>query len=681
VGPVSAQAADPRNDRTAPREALFRAYVAVVTVAGLSLVAYELVQVNLLGHLSGLGPACLVLCGLLLLGELRPLLTAGAPDPNGVTVSTAFVFAILLRYDLPLALVLQTLAVVLSDATKRKALWRTAFNASQYALSWTAAWAAMRLFGHTADIAHPVDLTGHDLLAALLGGVVFFVVNEVLVARAVSLKAGGRLWDTLRSDLVYELLTNGALLALAPLVVLSVQAGPAFVPLLAPSLAAVYAVGSSALRSEEQANSDGLTGLANRKRLAERTTQAVHDGPVALVLLDLDRFKEVNDTLGHHVGDQLLGVVAQRLESSLRPGDTVARLGGDEFALLLPGAGAAEALAATTRAREALAEPFVLGGLLVDVAASAGIAVSPEHGTDVDELLQHADVAMYLSKESGLVELYDSARDQNSPGRLALLGELRRAVESGELELHFQPKADLGTGRVVGVEALVRWRHPERGLIPPDEFVPLAERSGLIAQLTAWVLDAGLRQTALWRARGWELSLAVNVTVRDLCGDELVDRVSEGLTRYGVPASALQLEVTEGSLFNESPRARQTLRRLEALGVSLSLDDFGTGWSSLVQLRSLPVSEIKIDRSFVSRMDVDPSDLAIVRSVIDLARGLGMRVVAEGVEDVATWRRLSALGCDRAQGWWLSPALPAEELTAWLHRQLSPAYGLSPAEA
>ncbi|MGZ6793905.1 MAG: putative bifunctional diguanylate cyclase/phosphodiesterase, partial [Mycobacteriales bacterium] len=302
------------------------------------------------------------------------------------------------------------------------------------------------------------------------------------------------------------------------------------------------------------------------------------------------------------------------------------------------------------------------------------IACSPGDGTEVEVLLQHADVAMYLSKESGDVELYDSARDRNSPARLALLGELRRALEAGDLVLHYQPKADLGTGRVVGVEALVRWQHPERGLVAPDDFVPLAERSGLSAQLTAWVLDAGLRQTAAWRARGWDLSLAVNVTVRDLCGDELVPRITEGLAAHGVPASALQLEVTEGSLFNDSPRAQQTLRRLEALGVSLSLDDFGTGWSSLVQLRSLPVSEIKVDRSFVSRMESDPRDLAIVASVIDLARGLGMRVVAEGVEDVATWRRLAAMGCDRAQGWWLSPALPAEELGCWLQGQLAPSY-------
>ncbi len=665
--------ADPRNALTAPHQGLFRAYAGVVALSGLALVVGVLTQSTVMSALPSLGSACYVVFGLLLVLEFRPLLTAGSRDVNGVVLSTAFVFAILLRYDLPLALVLQTLAVVISDGSKGKAVWRTCFNIGQYALSWTAAWGVMHVLGHQASALHPLDLDARDLLPALAGACTFFVVNELLVARAISFKAGENVWETLRPDLGYELLTTGALLALGPLVALSMQAGPAFVPLLVPSLMAVYAVGSVALRSEQQAMSDGLTGLANRKRLSERAALAIQEGPVALVLLDLDRFKEVNDTLGHHVGDQLLMVVAHRLESSLRPGDTVARLGGDEFALLLPGADGPAASLAADRAREVLAEPFSLGGLLVEVAASAGVAVSPQHGTALDELLQHADVAMYLSKDSGEVEIYEAARDQNSPSRLVLLGELRRALDGDELELHFQPQADLASGRVVGVEALVRWRHPDRGLVPPDDFVPLAERSGLITLLTAWVLDAGLRQLAAWRAQGWDLSLAVNVTVKDLCGDHLVDHVVAGLARYAVPASAVQLEVTEGSLFTDSPRARQTLTRLQALGVSLSLDDFGTGWSSLVQLRSLPVSEIKVDRSFVSRMDSDPGDLAIVTSVIDLARGLGMRVVAEGVEDDATRQRLELLGCDRAQGWWLSQALPASELTPWLATRLAAA--------
>ncbi|MDX6219810.1 MAG: hypothetical protein QOJ48_1491 [Frankiales bacterium] len=660
---------DPRNVITGPRENAFTAYVGTVAVSGLLLVALSLLLAPI-PPVGSLGAAFAAIAGLLLLSEFRPLFIGGG-DSNGVVLSTCFVFAVLLRYDLPLALAVQTMAVVISDTTKRKAIWRTGFNAGQYALSWGAAWLVMLALGHHAHAAHPMPLTEQELLAAIMGGVTFFVVNEVLVTRAISWRNGLGLWETLRPDLPYELLTTGALLAFAPLVVLALQAGPGFVPLLAPMLAAVYAFGMVAQRSEERSLSDDLTGLANRKLLGANTALAVQEGGgVALVLLDLDRFKEVNDTLGHHVGDQLLVAVAQRLSKSLRPGDTVARLGGDEFALLLPRADTDVAFKAAVRARSALSEPFVLGGLLVDVAASAGIAVSPEHGITLDVLLQHADVAMYLSKESSEVEVYDTSRDHNSTTRLALLGELRRALESDELELHYQPKADLRDGRVVGVEALVRWLHPQRGLVPPDEFIPLAERSGLITPLTAWVIDAALKQTAVWRAQGWDLGIAVNVTVKDLCGDQLVEQVSRGLARYGVPAASLQLEVTEGSLFSDSARARVTLRRLDALGVSLSLDDFGTGWSSLVQLRQLPVSEIKVDRSFVSRMVTDPRDHAIVCSVIDLARGLGMRVVAEGVEDDATWQRLSEMGCDRAQGWWLSRALPAHELTPWLAHHL-----------
>ena len=310
----------------------------------------------------------------------------------------------------------------------------------------------------------------------------------------------------------------------------------------------------------------------------------------------------------------------------------------------------------------------MLEGLLLDVGASAGVAVSPEHGTEMEALLQHADVAMYLAKESGAVEVYDAARDRHTPSRLSMLGELRRAVEADELELHYQPAISLAGGEVVGVEALVRWRHPVRGLVLPDDFVPLAERSGLIHALTAWVLEAALSQLAAWRVEGLCPRLAVNVSVKDLCGDALAGEVERGLLRHGVPAAALQLEVTEGCLLADPVRAQTTLTRLAALGVTLSLDDFGTGYASLSHLRRLPVREVKVDRSFVHAMG-DARDLAVVRSVVDLGHGLGMTVVAEGVEDALTFHRLAAMGCDTAQGWFVAPALPPAELTAWLRER------------
>ena len=679
--------ADPRNSFGGRSDALFRLYVASVIVFGGATVLYAATRLRL-SELSHLGPAFWLVCGLLLFGELRPLFTSGARDSNGLLVSTAFVYALVLRYGLPVALVVVSIVTAVIDTGKRKAWWRTAFNIGQYGLAWSAAGTVAGRFGATGSPSHPAQLAAGQLVGAAAGGVVYFVLNQGLVTRAVSLKSGIGWWQLSKPDLAYEALTNGALIALAPLIVIAVDRGVAFVPLLVPPLVAVYKVASQAIVSEQQAMTDPLTGLPNRKLLALRTQEALDDpgcGTVALLLFDLDRFKEVNDTLGHHVGDRLLQVVGQRLSHAVKSTDTVARLGGDEFALLLVGGdgvdGSEGAAAAAVRLRAEIAAPIVLEGLLVDVGASVGVAVSPADGMDLDTLLRRADVAMYLAKETGTgVESYDSDRDRNSPSRLAMLGELRVALATDQLELHYQPTADLLTGAVVGVEALVRWRHPARGLVPPDDFVPLAERSGLIHALTAWVLDHAVAQLAVWRATGLELAMAVNVSVKDLSGGQLADQVAACLARHDVSASTLLLEVTEGSLFADPVRAAATLHQLDAMGVMLSLDDFGTGYSSLGQLRRLPVCEVKVDRSFVQRMQADPRDRAIVASIIDLALGLGMTVVAEGVEDQPTWELLAAMGCDRAQGWLLSRAGPAQVLTPWLVARsgLSPRRPVSP---
>jgi diguanylate cyclase (GGDEF)-like protein len=656
-----------RNEFHGTRDGAFRTLVAAVVLAGVLLLAAAVLQVDL-QTVRRLEPAFWAACAMLVAAEVRPLVTAGARDSNGHLLSTTFVFAVLLRYGLPAALVVQAVAVILSDVPRGKAVWRTLFNVGQSGLSWAAASVVMTLAGLQASAAAPVDLVASDLLAAIAGGAAYFVVNQVLVMSAVAFKTGRRWWGLVREDLAYEAVTNVALLALAPLVVLALEEGLVFLPLLLPPLLAVYTVASIALEREEQALTDTLTGLPNRKRLAVRTADALEaDGLVSLLLFDLDRFKEVNDTLGHHVGDRLLEVVATRLSAASRTDDTVARLGGDEFAVLLPATDRPEAEETAQRLLGAICAPLELEGLLVDVGASVGVATSPGDGTDLDVLLQHADVAMYNAKEAGGgVELYDASRDGNSTGRLVMLAELRRALSHGQLEVHYQPKADLCTGAVDGVEALVRWRHPQQGLVPPDDFIPLAESSGLIESLTLYVVDAAVAQIALWREQGLRMKVAVNVSVRDLSGGKLTATVAASLDRHAVPARCLQLEVTEGSLFAESHRAAATLRHLDVLGVSLSLDDFGTGYSSLEHLRRLPVQEIKVDRSFVQRMVADRRDRAIVRSVIDLAAGLGMKVVAEGVEDRQTWDLLRDMGCDSAQGWFLSRAEPAQLLTPWL---------------
>ncbi len=644
-----------------------RGYRRAVAGVGALLLAGALVR--LFPALGSLEPAFWLVTGLVLLTELRPLRAPGGRDGVPLTLSSAFVLAVLLRYGLPAALVVQAAGTALSELVRRRPAAEAALALGQHALAWGAAGLVMHLAGARAGAGDPLDLTGPDLSAAAAGALTAALVARVLAARVAAWRTGTPVLRVLRRHAGYQVLTSVALLALSPLVCLAVGRGAAFVPLLLPPLLAVYAVASVALDREQRALSDALTGLPNRPMFQQRAAAALREGEAALVLFDLDRFKEVNDTLGHHVGDRLLQVVADRLALAVRSCDTIARLGGDEFALVLPGVPDAESARATAeRLRLAVCEPIVLEGLLLDVGASAGVAVSPTHGSDVETLLQHADVAMYLAKESGTVEVYDPARDRNSPSRLSMLGELRRAVELGELELHYQPAVALSDSAVAGVEALVRWRHPERGLVLPDEFVPLAERSGLIQSLTAWVIDAALAQLATWQAEGFRFRMSVNVSVKDLCGDALAGQVERGLQRYGIAAEQLQLEVTEGSLLADPVRAASTLARLAELGVGLSLDDFGTGYSSLSHLRRLPVREIKVDRSFVRSMD-DRRDLAVVRSVVDLGRGLGMSVVAEGVEDALAFHRLAAMGCDVAQGWFVSHALPADELTIWLHRR------------
>ena len=426
-----------------------------------------------------------------------------------------------------------------------------------------------------------------------------------------------------------------------------------------------------------QALSDGLTRLPNRVLLRQRLEQAIQaDTPLALLVIDLDRFKEVNDTLGHSTGDLLLQQLGPRFGAELRESDTLARLGGDEFAVLLPDTDTHEAQSVSERLLRALERPFDLDGAGVEVGGSIGVAVYPDHGADADTLLRRADVAMYLAKEtrSG-VAVYAPDRDYHSPDRLALVADLRRAIDHDELVLYYQPKIDVRTGALVAVEALLRWPHPSRGLVPPDEFILLAEQTRLIRPLSRWVLRAALRQCAAWRADGLDLPVAVNLSAQDLQDPALPDLVAEQLTACGVSPEHLQLEITESGLLADPPRARERLARLRALGVRVAIDDFGTGYSSLSYLQRLPVDELKIDRSFVQGMAADESARAIVRAVIDLADDLGLRVVAEGVEDRATWDVLAALGCDVAQGYYFSPPLPAPDLVGWaasaLHRQLA----------
>ena len=655
----------------------FSLFIAAVSAVGLTFAAVTLIGLDR-STLVDVGPAFWLIAALIVLGELRPLFTAGSNDQNGVATSTTFVFALLLHWGLPVAVMMQAVATVIADVTKRKAWWRTAFNVAQYSLSYGAAAGVLMLLGRTAAITSPTQVTGQDLPAIALAALAYFVVNDGLVSVAVALHEEDRFWQVFRGDLGYQGLTTAALLALSPLVVVVLERSVGLVPLLLLPLFAVYKNASVSVEREWEALHDPLTQLPNRKLMLSQVAEAIAEGhrlqhAVGFFLLDVDRFKDVNDTLGHHVGDELLQHVAARIASVLRPEDTVGRLGGDEFAVLLPTVrdrAAAEEIA--TRIRAAIAEPFSLHGVHIDLDASVGIALFPEHATEAELLHQRADVAMYLAKETrNGCEMYSTERDPHSTQRLGLFGQLRRAIDEGELVLHYQPKIGVATGAVVGVEALVRWQHPERGLLAPDAFVPLAEQTGLMRSLTRYVLDAALLQAAEWARGGRPMRMSVNISARDLHDSRFCDEVRESLERAGIPASLVELELTERVVMADPVRALENLRALASLGVRLSLDDFGTGYSSLAYLKRLPVAEIKIDKSFVLRMDVDAEDAMIVRSTIDLAHGLGLHVLAEGVETANAWHRLGELGCDAVQGYLISRPLPADQLADWLQQRTS----------
>ncbi|MEO6712218.1 MAG: EAL domain-containing protein [Mycobacteriales bacterium] len=418
---------------------------------------------------------------------------------------------------------------------------------------------------------------------------------------------------------------------------------------------------------------DPLTDLPNRALFGDRIAAAVaasrrHGTVAAVVLLDLDRFKEVNDTLGHHNGDILLRCVANRLLGAVRDIDTVARLGGDEFGLVLSGAGTpAQVAALLARITEAIEGEMELAGLPLSVEASMGVVFIPQDGETPEDLLQHADVAMYVAKraQTGVV-YYDCAQDDYNADRLSLVAELRRAFDRDELVLHYQPQVKQPTGQVDTVEALVRWQHPTRGLLDPDEFVPIAEQTGLIEPLTQWVFDAALKQLKIWHEVAPELVVAVNISARSLQRNDFPLMATDALARAGCRPEHLLLEITETALVTDAVRAAEVLHLLHAAGLRLSLDDFGQGYTSLGQLRHLPVSELKIDKTFVMNMLRNSSDAAIVRSVVELGHNLGMHVVAEGVETAEALASLLTLRCDVTQGYFFSRPMPACEVGPWL---------------
>ncbi|MFF3315326.1 putative bifunctional diguanylate cyclase/phosphodiesterase [Streptomyces sp. NPDC003035] len=593
---------------------------------------------------------------------------------GGTGSGAALTLAVLLLYGwVPAGLV--SMAVVVLVGAARRHRWRQGLlHGAVDVLGIGAAALVLAAFGDVPTVEtpwRPLDWGIADVPEVALAAGAYLVVTRLLLWYALSPQGGG-LPTVARTALIRQGLVAVALLGIAPLICVVAVSQPVLLPLFAvPLIALDSTLWIARARAEEQLK-DPLTGLPNRQWLLERAWTALEQAEgegarSALVLIDLDRFRSVNDTLGHLAGDRLLLQIAERLKLALPRGAEAARLGGDEFAVLLPTADSTTSAQRVARHLvAALSSPLDLDGLTLVLEASAGVAVFPDHALDAEGLLRRADVAMYQAKRDRTgVEVYESKRDSNTPDRLGLLGDLRRALDAGEVELHYQPKVRFD-GQVAGLEALVRWVHPERGRVPPDEFIAIAESSGLMPHLTEYVLETALAQVARWRAQGLNVPVAVNVSPRDVHTPGFAGAVAARLARHGVPAGALQLEITEHVLLEDPQRAADTMAGLTGHGVKMSLDDFGTGYSSLVHLRRLPVSELKIDRSFVARLAVDAEDAEIVRCTLDLAHSLGLLVVAEGVEDDETWERLRDLGCDAVQGWLVAAAMPPGETTAWL---------------
>jgi diguanylate cyclase (GGDEF)-like protein len=605
----------------------------------------------------------------LLMGELLPVKVPRRGGDELVTLSSSFTFALCLAGGLAPALLAQAVASMVQDVAARKPLQRILFNVAQYTLSMVAALIVIRALNGAAGIGTARPFQSRDLPAILLGAATFFIVNTGVVGTAIALYQGAPIGRYFRNDAVFVFITGMVLLFLAPIVVAATAYSPAVLPLFGAPLMAIYIAGRQAVRSEHAASHDSLTGLPNRSAFRNVVSDAIAEDSsrCSVMLMDLDRFKEVNDTLGHRYGDLLLEQVAERLLGYVGGAGHIARLGGDEFAIFTrqvdreSAAGFGQGMADTLRA------PFELEQIAVDVQASVGIALAPDDGTDVETLLQKADVAMYRAKETHAdVALYEESYDHHSPAKLALTADLRAAVDNDELVVWFQPILDLRTEEVCAVEALVRWQHPDLGLLMPGSFIDMAEHTNLIKPLTRRVLELALAQVAEWSTLGMSIKLAVNVSARVLVDPDFPAQVMSALQQAGVPPAQLKLEVTESALMVDPGTARSVLKELDALGIEISIDDFGTGYSSLAYLANLPVSEVKIDRSFVSKMEAESRESIIVSSTINLAHHLGLRAVAEGVENTALLPRLQELHCDAAQGFGISRPIPGADATDWL---------------
>jgi len=650
---------------------LLQAYgVAVVAIAA----AITVSQVPALETTAHEFPNFWLMTGLALLAGLASFkVTRHGGTAVIICPTTCFTFAILLCWGLGPAILAQAAAIVVVTWKHRLSPWTSLVTAGQYALCFAAAGLVLAIGQPDPFGEHKAPNLLRDAGFIIAAVAAWLLTYGILTAVEHWLRHGTARPREAASVVGDQMLFKAALLLLSPVFAVAAHVNVAFVPLVFVPLYAVERMARLSAERDQAARLDPLTGLANRTGLKARFDELTNrSGParLALFVLDLDRFKHVNDALGHEVGDQLLTTVAQRL-ASVGPSDgVVARLGGDEFAIAAPAQSEAEARALADQVVAMLSQPVVLDGLRLDVTASIGIAIRFDHGEDFATLMRHADIAMYEAKGSGdTVCVYEPCTDTNTPERFGLLADFRRALETGDhtqIAMHYQPQVSLETGRVVGVEALLRWVHPTYGPIGTQDLLRVAEHTAVMQLLTARVIDDVVAQVAAWSDQGLTLRASMNISARDLYSGDIVAHLAQRLHEYQVAPELIQVEITESALMADPARALATTSRIANLGVEVSLDDFGTGYSSLQHLRKLPLSEVKIDRTFVSGMAANGDDAAIVASTVGLARSLGLRTVAEGVENEYTRSLLASTGCALAQGWLTAKAMPGSQIQSWL---------------
>jgi diguanylate cyclase (GGDEF)-like protein len=650
---------------------LLRVYMSVVVVLALPLIALVARQalagygVTLNGHN---GPIVALLSVVLIVGEMWPIPVArGQEAGDEITVSSTFGFALILVAPVFFAIAAQAIALAIDCAVRGRPWGRLPFNVAQYSLAFASARLVYGMLAGQTFLPH-YPLPDPDLLAALGAGSAFLLVNNLLVGMAVAISVQLRLRRVLIGDLAWQITTSAPLLGLGPLAAQAMSWTPASIVLLVIPIVALHYSGTIAMRREQEALRDTLTGVANRTMLTSATQRALSESAAqtAMLLLDLDHFKDINDTLGHAVGDEMLKAVAARLSAEVGPNDLVGRLGGDEFVVLnrnVTSSQSAQDLA--ERLCAAVREPVVLNGVTLTVGCSVGIALAPQHADSATELLRCADIALYTAKATrDTAVVYDRHGDRHSAALLGLHADLRAALESDsddQVWIAFQPQLTLATGEIESVECLARWRHPTLGDVPPDTFVPIAESTSLIDLLLRRVLDHSLRQLAEWDLIGLNLTACVNLSARQISDISLPVIISQHLGRHGIQPNRLVLEVTESRLMSDPEHSAHILREVKKLGVQVSIDDFGTGYSSLAYLQRLAFDELKIDKSFTRQLR-ESGDSTIVRSTIDLGHNLGLRVVAEGVEDQQTATHLAEIGCDLLQGYLVGRPVPASEI-------------------